>query len=152
MSMASIMLTPHFSLEEMIVSEEAARRGINNRPPPDIVENLKKLCQTLEIVRAALDKPMVISSGYRCPELNKAIGGAANSAHLYGLAADFIVPEFGNAFDVCLAIKKLDPPVIYDQLIYEFDSWVHLGLVHRMEEARNQNLTINAYGTTVGIA
>ena len=84
-------LTPHFSLEELTFSEVALRQGIDNTPTTEQVLNLKRLCQELlEPVRSLLNVPMHINSGFRSPKVNAAVGGAHGSAHLAGLAADFI--------------------------------------------------------------
>ena len=131
-------LSAHFTLEEMIASQEAARRGIDNTPSPAIIENLRSTCERLEAVRALLSRPMIVSSGYRSPELNKAIGGASNSAHMSGLAVDFICPSFGSPLAVCQAIEKSD--LQYDQLIHEYGSWTHLAI--DPERQRRQALSI----------
>lgn len=121
------MLSPHFALDEFLVSQEAVRRGIDNSPDATVRANLVRLAGTLEQVRAALgDVPIVISSGYRCPALNKAIGGAANSAHILGLAVDFTAPSYGTVLATARAIKQSG--IAFDQLIYEYGRWVHLGL------------------------
>jgi zinc D-Ala-D-Ala carboxypeptidase len=133
-------LTPHFTLDEFTVSQTASRLGIDNTPGPDIVKNLKRLAQTMETVRDALGGlPVSVSSGYRCPELNKAIKGAKNSAHMSGLACDFTVPQFGTVLQVARAIAAAG--IEYDQLIYEYGAWVHLGLAADGEAPRGQKLS-----------
>lgn len=82
-------LTMHFTLEEMIHSDYAENHDISNSPSKIIIDNLIMLCVLiLEPLRTALDKPIIINSGFRCKELNKAVGGVPNSHHLQGLAAD----------------------------------------------------------------
>lgn len=82
-------LTMHFTLEEMIHSDYAEKHDISNSPSEIIIDNLIMLCVLiLEPLRTALDKPIIINSGYRCKELNKAVGGVPDSHHLQGLAAD----------------------------------------------------------------
>lgn len=82
-------LTMHFTLEEMIHSNYAEKHDISNSPSQIIIDNLIMLCVLiLEPLRTTLNKPIVINSGYRCKELNKAIEGVPNSHHLQGLAAD----------------------------------------------------------------
>lgn len=129
-------LTPNFTLEEMTASQEAARRGISNEPPSHIFLNLVNTCKELEKVRALLGKPILVSSGYRSPELNKAIGGATASHHMIGLACDFTSPGFGTPLEVCNAIRESN--LQYDQLIHEFGRWIHIGFD---ENNRRQNLT-----------
>ncbi|HXJ02091.1 MAG TPA: D-Ala-D-Ala carboxypeptidase family metallohydrolase [Micropepsaceae bacterium] len=130
-------LSEHFSLEEMIASQEGARRGIDNTPPANVLNHLTETCTKLEAVRELLGHPITVSSGYRCPALNAAIGGAANSAHMFGYAVDFICPAFGVPLAVCSAIEKSG--LQYDQLIHEFGNWTHLSFDPQM---RRQSLTI----------
>ena len=118
-------LSAHFDLAEFVTSETAERYGIDNTPNDEIVDNLRFLCSTLEEVRQLLDKPLIIKSGYRCPKLNSAIGGAKTSQHMLGLAADFICPQFGSAYDVAYEIARSN--MRFDQLIYE-GSWVHISI------------------------
>lgn len=132
-------LTDHFSLEELTESQTAARRGIDNTPTPAILDNLTRVAQMLERVRTALGaKPILVSSGYRSPALNKAVGGASNSAHLNGLAADFTCPAFGSPQEICRKIQTSGIP--FDQCIFE-DTWVHLGLAAAGQKPRQQLLT-----------
>ncbi|QDX22119.1 DUF882 domain-containing protein [Pandoraea pnomenusa] len=132
-------LTLHFTLDELTHSQTADRRSIDNTAPDDVVANLTRLAQTLERVRVVLgSRPMTISSGYRSPDLNRAVGGARNSAHLYGLAADFICPGYGTPLQICKAIAASN--IEFDQLIQE-GTWVHLGLAKSGEKARRQVLT-----------
>ena len=104
-----MMLTPHFALDEFIVSQEAARRGIDNTPPAEVVDRLRHTAVGLEGVRIRLGAPIHISSGYRCSELNAAVGGAATSDHLTGDAADFICPGFGSPATIvgCVRVQRL---------------------------------------------
>jgi len=119
-------LTQHFTLEELTFSQEAVRRGIPNEPPPAIRRNLEMLARTLEDVRMLVGgTPLSISSGYRCQELNEAIGGSKNSAHMQGLAADFTAWQYGSPKDIAMAISHSHIP--FDQVIWE-GTWVHLGL------------------------
>jgi zinc D-Ala-D-Ala carboxypeptidase len=143
-------LTEHFTLEEMTYSQTASRYGIDNTPPPNIVEELTRTCEMLELVRTVLGGyPIMITSGYRCPELNAACGGSSTSQHMYGQAVDFYVPSYGTPKQVCDAIMAADPPIIYDQLIWEYGDWVHMS---QSDDPRMMAMTINEYGTTMGIA
>jgi len=144
-------LTEHFTLEELTASSTADNMGIDNTPPPEVQTNLVILAETLEAVRTLLgDKPIAISSGYRCYELNVACGGSSNSAHLYGLAADFTCPEYGTPLDICVLLELYLVDLNIDQLIWEFEGWVHMGLAEGAP--RCQCLTINEQGTTTGFA
>jgi len=82
-------LSPHFYLEELTASSKAKALKIDNTPSPEILENLKALALALEMIRSVCGEPLKISSGYRCPALNKAVGGAVSSQHVKGYAADF---------------------------------------------------------------
>ncbi len=118
-----MQLTEHFSLEELTFSSTAQRLGIDNTPDAGTVTRLTVLANGLEIVRSLLKAPMHIDSGYRCQELNKAVGGVANSAHLEGYAADFICPAFGTPTEIAKAI--VGSGMLFDQCIQE-GTWVHI--------------------------
>lgn len=121
-----MQLTEHFSLEELTASEVGARNGIPNTPDAAILANLERIAAFLEQVRVILGKPITVLSGYRCPQLNYLVGGSRTSAHMLGLAADFICPGYGAPLHVCRAIEAARLP--YDQLIHEFGRWCHVGL------------------------
>ena len=140
-------LTPNFTLDELTVSETAERLGIDNDPPADIIDNLRGLASVLEEVRIVCNnRPVVITSGYRSPNLNRLVNGSRNSAHLSGYAADFTVPGFGTPMAVCRAIAAAG--IRFDQLIHEFGRWVHLSVDPRM---RRDVLTIDRSGTRPGL-
>lgn len=142
-------LSPHFTLAEFVTSQTAARLGIDNTPGPVTIANLRKTAATLERVRSLLGGvPIIVTSGYRCPKLNKAIGGSATSAHMTGMAVDFIAPRYGSPYKIAKAIVGSEIP--FDQVIHEFGTWVHLGLTDRA--GRNQALSIfNGTGYKPGI-
>ena len=134
-------LTDHITEEELTFSQTATRKGIDNSPSPAARENLVLVAGALEEVRTLLgDVPILVSSGYRSPELNTAVGGAKNSAHLKGLAADFTAPAFGSVIEV--AQKIAASGIQYDQLIYEYGTWVHIGLPGEGAAPRRQDLSI----------
>lgn len=117
-------LTQHFSLAELTASDTARIKKIDNTAPPDVVKNLKRVAEMLEQVRALVGAPIKVSSGYRAPALNKAVGGAANSMHALGLAADISTSALSPK---ALAWMIFQSEIVFDQLIYE-GSWVHIGL------------------------
>lgn len=126
-------LTEHFTLEEMCESQLAARLGIDNAPPPDAVERLRRLCEdVLEPARAALG-PLRVSSGYRSPALNAATPGAVStSQHMRGCAAD-VVPLQATRMDLARWVVANAP---HDQVILEYGTeaepaWVHVSHVER---------------------
>jgi hypothetical protein len=119
-------LSKNFALSEFLVSQTAARFGIKNEPSQSDIDNLKRLATTiLQPLRDSLKKPIIISSGYRSPELNRSIGGSRTSAHMLGCAADIHVPGMTN--DALISsIRNLKLPI--DQVIDEFGQWVHIGI------------------------
>lgn len=126
-------LTPHFTLEEMIASQH---RAIDNRPPAAIRAALAETAIQMEGVRRLLaDQVITVSSGYRCPALNRTVGGAETSAHLTGHAVDFNAFGYGPPVRVCRTIADSNLP--FDQLIEE-GTWVHLSFDPRL---RRQVLT-----------
>ena len=149
--MPTTMLSPHFTLDEFTASQTAARMGLLNAPTGQQFENVKRTAATMERVRTMLgDKPILISSGYRSPEVNRAVGGASSSAHMSGLAVDFTCPGFGTPLEICHHLQPHMAALDIDQLIHEYGSWVHLGL--SADAARHMALTINSGGTHTGFA
>ncbi len=124
-----MQLSPHFSLAELTASQTAARKGLDNAPDAVVKNNLTITAANLENVRDLLDHPIIISSGYRSSEVNRAVGGAATSAHTKGWAVDFICPGFGSPKQVIDAIKDAD--IQLDQCIEE-GTWVHISFAPTM--------------------
>lgn len=126
-------MTLNFSITEMFHSDTANMYHINNKTSnPVYLDNMLNLIfYVLQPLRDIVKCPVVITSGYRCPELNKKVGGKANSQHLTGQAADIDVPSL-YLFDVFKIIKEQLP---YDQLLYEYDlqghRWIHVSYNHR---------------------
>lgn len=127
----------YFKLSEFINSATAKRLSIDNMPSFEIVDNLNRLADYLDGIREKLGKPISVSSGYRCPMLNKAVGGVANSQHQKGLAADL----------VCADMPKLESILRetggFDQLIKEHIKgcnryWYHVSICPRNGKPRNQ--------------
>lgn len=120
-------LSKHFKLWEFVTSQTAARHGINNTPPLAVIDRLSTLCQQiLEPARQAVG-PLRISSGYRCPALNSAVGGSKTSAHMQGYAAD-VIPLSANKMELAHWVKS---NCKFDQIILEFGtlsnpSWIHI--------------------------
>jgi zinc D-Ala-D-Ala carboxypeptidase len=149
------LLTDHFTVEEFTDSQTAARHSINNVPSPSSREwqNLHRIANVMEKVRTLLgDKPILISSGYRSPAVNTAVGGSKSSAHMSGLAADFTCPGFGTPRAICTKLEPHMKALGIDQLIHEFNTWVHLGLRATDMTPRHQALTIDNKGTRTGFA
>jgi hypothetical protein len=122
-------LSTHFALSELVRSETAVRRGLSNLPPSDVLRNMRTvLAPGLERVRAALGVPLQITSGYRSPAVNAAVGGAKSSQHLHGVAADFVAPAFGSPRAVTRYLADRMDEIRADQLIQE-GQWVHVSFV-----------------------
>jgi hypothetical protein len=117
-------LSHHYALADLIRSETAQRCGIDNHPPAHLLDNLRLLAAGLDRVRELLGHSLDISSAYRCPALNEAVGGTARSQHCEGLAADFVCPDFGPP--MAIARRIADSAIEFDQCILEFGRWVHL--------------------------
>lgn len=122
-------LSPHFTLEELIHSQTADRKGLDNTPNAPILNNLTITAANLENVRKLLGNPISISSGYRSPAVNRAVGGVATSAHTQGWAVDFICPAFGSPKEIVDAIKA--EGIKLDQCIEE-GTWVHISFAPTM--------------------
>lgn len=122
-------LTPHFMLEEFTLSSTALALGIVNKPTPAHLANIKILAEHMEKVRALFDQVIEITSGYRNPQVNAAVGGVPNSAHALGFAADFHVH---GMTDLAAAKRIRDSDLTFDQLIYEKNRCVHLSVDPRM--------------------
>lgn len=138
-----MQLSRNFTLEQLLHSDTALERGIDNTPAPGHLANLQRLAKGLDDVQACLGRPLEISSGYRCPELNAAVGGSPTSQHCLGLAADFSCPAFGSPLEVAQALGKSG--IEYDQCILEFGRWVHISF---SPEPRGRLLTI--YDSSAG--
>ena len=141
-------VTEHFTLEEFTISSTADRLGIDNSIPSQLMANMARTAGVMELVRLLLgNKSVIVTSGYRSPELNKAVGGVpGKSAHLAGLACDFICPAFGSPLAVCKALSPHTTALKFDQLIYEY-SWVHIGLASPGDQPRQQLLTLMKDGS-----
>ena len=140
------MASPNFSMDELTHSDTAARHGIDNTPNDNEKENLYKLAMEMEDVRELLNnKPIYVSSGYRSLALNELLGSKKTSSHIKGLAADFTCRQFGTPNEIVFALINSDIP--YDQVILEFDRWVHISFCEDEETPRRQALVINKEGT-----
>lgn len=124
-------LTEHFTLEELVNSPTAKRLGIDNTPSKAITSNLMELSELLEKIRTIYGKPIIVTSGYRCEKLNKAVGGAKGSQHRLGQAADIrsvsdSIEDNKELFNVIVGMI-LQKEIEVGQLIDEYNyNWVHV--------------------------
>ena len=119
----------YFTIDELSASTEARRMGIDNTPTPEAAANLTALVDAvLDPLREKYGHPIMVSSGYRCQRLNKAVGGAVNSQHTTGEAVDIYVSRAREMAELFSLIYYLLP---YDQLIWErgtdeAPAWIHV--------------------------
>jgi zinc D-Ala-D-Ala carboxypeptidase len=140
-----VKLSPNFTLAELTHSETAERLGLDNTPDEKVKANLVRLARMLEEVRRVLGRPVMVNSAYRSPAVNKAIGSKPTSQHCIGCAADIRVPGL-TPDDIVKAIIKTN--IEYDQLIREFNSWVHISIPNKFaDKPRKQVLIIDKTGT-----
>lgn len=138
-------LSEHFTLKELTRSQTASRHGIDNTPNEEQIENLKTLTKGLELVRTKLDNnPINISSGFRCQDLNSRLGSKRTSRHTLGLAADFTCDRYDDVNGVFTVLA--DSSIEFDQLILEYDSWIHISFPKEGEEPRKQIFIIDKQG------
>lgn len=133
-------LSKNFYLDEMLASQSAVRLGFDEQFSPDqaVIDNLRALCQNvLQPLRDGLQRAILTSSGYRCPRVNQAIGGAKTSQHLFGMAADINV---GHLTTEQLYQRIKNSGLVFDQLIQEFDRWVHVSYNPNVSANRRQCL------------
>lgn len=146
-------LSPHFTLAEFVASNKAAQLKIDNTPPQELVPRLVLTAEMLERIRSTLNVPVIVTSGYRCPHLNRAVGGVTSSDHTQGHAADIVAPRFGSAYDVAALLAPLCSVLGIGQLILEGikgKQWVHVS-THAPEKAVNRIITITDAGAFSGI-
>jgi len=129
-------LTNDFTLEDFTRSDTATRKAISEqfKPSQIIIENVKELAvNVIQPLQDYLKKEIIITSGYRCNRLNRMIGGAVNSQHLQGEAADIIVKSLTTE-QLIHSIKSSG--LVFDQMIEEFGRWVHVS--YNKGKNRNQ--------------
>jgi len=143
-------MTPHFSLAEFTGSDTAARLGIDNSLPDELRESALKTLEMMERIRFHIDAPVIITSGYRCEALNKAIGSKPGSDHTMALAVDFKAPKAGTPYDIAKSLAPVISIVGIGQLILEFGSWCHVS-TRIPDKVINRIITIDKTGTRAGI-
>jgi uncharacterized protein YcbK (DUF882 family) len=140
-----MQLSEHFTLEELTRSEVAERKGLDNTPNASEVANLIRLARLLEEVRALLNKPILLNSGFRSKAVNDSVGSRDSSQHRIGCAADIRVPGMTpkQVVEACIEAN-----IGYDQIIEEFGSWTHISVPNTASTTpRRQALIIDRQGT-----
>lgn len=125
----------YFTLKEFLKSNTAKAHNIDNTPTFEIVANLQRLCKfILTPTRYRYGKPIIVTSGYRCPELNTLVGGVKNSQHKQGCAADLICSDMNTLFNLLRTNEYVD------QLLYESNGktkWIHVSIANKGEKPRH---------------
>lgn len=138
-------LTNNFSSEEFEKSATAKARGIDNTIPPIYRDNVLELAKQLQVIRDEWQAPIIISSGYRCEKLNKAVGGASNSDHKYAAAADIHTKEDSPAknkelFVMIISLVKLNK-LSLRQIIDEHNyTWLHISVNHEFNKHKENEV------------
>lgn len=148
-----MQLTEHFTLHELTRSNKAQALGLDNTPSADTMPRLKALAELLERVRAHINAPIIVTSGYRSRAVNKAVGGVTTSDHAHGMAADFLAPAYGSAYQIARSLVPMVNSLGIGQLIYEHiggKSWVHIS-TRVPDKPANRVITISSAGTELGI-
>ena len=143
-------LSANFSLEEFTASETAERRRLDNSLPPELLMTAQNTAEMMEKIRAVLgDNPIIITSGYRSPEVNRAIRSGDSSDHIKAMAVDFKCPAYGTPKAVALHLADKIDSLGIGQIIYEH-TWVHVS-TRRPSKDVNRVLTMNGGNYSVGI-
>jgi zinc D-Ala-D-Ala carboxypeptidase len=132
-----MQLSENFTLDEFTQSASAKRLGISNEPTPEVIANLQLLVtNVLQPLRTALGRSIKVTSGYRSPAVNKAVGGVKTSQHSEGKAVDIVVQGM-SPYDVVKFL--MDMNIEFDQAIQEFGEWTHIS--YNKDQNREQVLT-----------
>lgn len=146
-------LSQNFTLAELTASNKAAQLGIDNTPAPELMPRLVLTAEMLERIRSTLAAPMTVTSGYRCRQLNAAVGGVTSSDHSQGHAADFVAPGYGTPYQIAKTLAPLVSVLGIGQLILEGvagKQWVHVS-TRVPEKPANRVITITDAGAQLGV-
>jgi zinc D-Ala-D-Ala carboxypeptidase len=147
-----MQISKHLSLAEVSRSETAKRKGINNTPSGEHLENFKKLAENIfEPIREHFGVPIHISSGYRSKELNAAVGGSSSSQHCQGEAID--IDMDGTTITNAEIFNYIKDNLNFDQLLWEFGNdsnpdWVHVSYESTGKQRKQILKVIKANGKT----
>ena len=154
-------MTRNFSLDEFVASSTAVAKGISNNLPSILEANALRALDMMQKIRDHLsaikgrDIPVTITSGYRSPALNRAVGGVPSSDHVLACAVDFRAPDFGSPLQIATELSGYVQELGIGQLINEHpeqgnQGWVHVSCKPQTLSA-NRIITITAKGTTSGV-
>lgn len=119
----------NFTISELVYSDIAKKNNIANLPSLESLDNILNLIVCcLQPIRNLISKPIIITSGYRCKKLNELVGGAKNSHHLCGYAADFVVPGLQPKEIIDIILNS---NIEFNQLINEYNKWVHISYIKK---------------------
>ena len=147
-------LSNNLSLAEVIKSNTAIRRGIDNTPTDDHIENLKYLAEKVfQPIREHFGCPIFVSSGYRSKELNEAIGGSQKSFHSHGMALDLDMDGKASGVSNTDIFMYILNNLNYTELIWEFGTenkpdWVHVAIAKGRETEKNTKIAYREEGKT----
>ena len=131
----------YFTIQELCKSDTANKYKINNTPSSTVTAHLLELVNFLNPLREAWGSAICVTSGYRCPQLNKLVGGASSSVHKIGYAAD-LVPKNGRMNEFKKFVKNYLKDKKFDQCIIEKNArgseWIHIGLKNNWGLQRKQ--------------
>lgn len=136
-----LQLSQYFTKEDVTHSDTALRLQIDNSLPDNLIENVNFSCHQLSLARLHVNLPFLVTSWYRCPDLNQAIGSRQTSDHIKGLAIDFKCPDLGTPLQVCKGLLQFaedTPTFFWDQIIHEFGHWCHVSF--SAEDKRRKEL------------
>ena len=148
-----MQLTKHFTLAELTASGKARSLGLDNTPAPELVPRLLRTAEMLERIRATLGVPVIVTSGYRAPAVNRAVGGVTSSDHMQGHAADIVAPGYGTATQIARTLAPLVSVLGIGQIILEGvkgKQWVHVS-TRVPDKPANRVITITDKGAQLGI-
>ena len=146
----------YFTLSELTKSATARRLGIDNEADADVRANITALVDNvLDPLRTKWGMPIIVTSGYRCPKLNAAVGGAANSQHTKGMAADIRTVSDTPADNMRLLRCLLNSGIVFDQVICEYPDaqgrpdWIHVSFKRLGGNRKNRLTAVRKNGRTV---
>lgn len=140
------MKNKFFTLKEFERSSVADKYNIDNTIPKELVPHIEELIDFLNPIREAWGKPIVVTSGYRCKELNKKVGGVDSSAHTIGYGVDLQSGDFRVFSNFIKSYFQAHPEIKFDQVIIEKSGnsqWIHIGLYNKEHKQRGQLFNIS---------